>query len=706
MNTKINSRRRNRYLAISVFAILAIGFLSLNSQVDEKEDSFLWLEEIEGEKQLEWVKEHNTATFNYLMNTKGYQERYDFRYKTLISKEKLAMPRIRDGYIYNYWQDDKYPRGVWRRKEFEQYINDQGEWELVLDIGILSEEEGTNWVFNGVSFPEEGINRCVLHLSKGGSDAIYIREFDLEEMEFIDTGFTVEEAKSSFDWIDIDNVYVATDFGEGSMTTSGYPRIVKRWERETPIEEATIVFEADENDMGAFPIVMHCAENKYEFIYHAMDFYHFSLYIVKDGDLVKIELPDDFTFDIFHDQLIVQPMVDWKYGENTITSNQVVGISFQDIDEKNYKYKLIFEAPERVSVEDFSVTETHVLINTLNNISSELLKFSFQEGVWNKEIVDLPNNGSISIVSSEAYKPYYFVTYESFIQPTTLYCDRNDDESPLNIMSYPVYFDASDLVVNQYETASKDGTMIPYFIVHDKNLKMDGNNPLILYGYGGFQISEKPYYGSSLGKLWLNEGGVYVLANIRGGGEFGPSWHKSAILENKQKSYDDFIAIAEDVINRKISSADKIGITGGSNGGLLVGAVMVQRPELFKAVASFVPLLDMKRYSKLLAGQSWVAEYGDPDIPEQWEYISKYSPYQNLKHNVEYPVTFFLTSTRDDRVHPGHARKMTAKMEAFGNEVYLFENTEGGHAATVTPEQKARLTALYYSFFVDQLMDN
>jgi prolyl oligopeptidase len=332
------------------------------------------------------------------------------------------------------------------------------------------------------------------------------------------------------------------------------------------------------------------------------------------------------------------------------------------------------------------------------------LQFEIADNTWKSEKVELPAKGSISFVSSISYQSYYFVTYESFIQPTTLYCDMGNGSPPRKIMSDPVHFDASDLVVNQYETASEDGTMIPYFIVHRKELALNGNNPTILYGYGGFQVSEKPYYSSSLGKLWLSQGGVYVLANIRGGGEFGPAWHRAAILENKQKSYDDFIAIANDLIRRKISSANKIGIVGGSNGGLLVGAVMTQQPELFKAVVSLVPLLDMKRYSKLLAGNSWVAEYGDPDIPEQWEYISKYSPYQKVQPGIKYPATIFLTSTRDDRVHPGHARKMTAKMESFGNEVYLYENTEGGHAATVTPEQTARLIALYYTFLIDQLM--
>jgi len=706
MNPNLSPKKIVRKVSCYIFFLLIAGSTVAIAQAVGREDPFLWLEAVEGEKALQWVKEQNEITLNYLTNKEGYQEKYDFRYKTLISEDNLMIPQIRDDYVYNFWQDDKYPRGVWRRKSFKDYLEEKGNWDLLLDIGKLSEKEGTNWVLNDVVFAAPGEKRCILYLSDGGSDAVYIREFDIEEKRFIEQGYTTGEAKSSLEWIDIDNVYIATDFGEGSLTTSGYPRIVKRWERGTPIEDAEVVFEASENDMGAYPLVWHFKHKRYEFIYHAIDFYHFKLYLVNDSGLFPISLPDDFRFEVYGDQLIVQPMTEWEYGKHVIKTNQLVCLDFKDILDKNFRYSLIFEAPERGSIEEFFATESHLVVNTLNNISSELLKFTYQDQLWKREVVDMPGKGSISIVSTSETRPYYFYTYESFIQPTTLYCDLNNNLPPFKVDSYPAYFDSSDLVVDQFEAASKDGTKIPYFIVHKKDLILDGSNATILYGYGGFQVSEKPYYSPALGKFWLEEGGVYVMANIRGGGEFGPAWHADAILENKQRSFDDFIAIAEDLISRKITSEKKIGIVGGSNGGLLVGAVMVQRPELFRAVVSLVPLLDMKRYSKLLAGHSWIPEYGDPDDPEQWEYIRKYSPYQNVKEGVRYPATLFLTSTRDDRVHPGHARKMTALLESLGNEVYLFENTEGGHNTIATPEQQARLTALYYTFFTVQLMNN
>ncbi len=685
------------------FILISISCLHLSAQ--SVDDPFLWLEDVEGEKSLEWVTSHNEITLNYITNIDGYQDRYDFLYEILTSEDKLPYPIMHGDYIYNFWQDEKHPRGIWRRIVYSDYLERKNTWETVIDIDKLCEDEDNNWAFEGTYFLHGNDKLCTVRLSKGGSDAVVIREFDLEKKEFIKDGFFIDEAKSSFAWIDENTVNISTDFGAGSLTNSGYPRFAKKLTRGIQLSEADTIFEISKEDVGLWVLVMNQGEKKYEILYHLKNFYNKSIYLIKDGVAVQLNFPENFQFDLFEETIILQPLVDWKFGYDLIEKGTVIAIVLDSLLANSNTYQVVLENKPGVSVESIDVTGEFVLINTINNIKSELLKFTNENNQWESEVVDLPKNGLIEIIEADRNKTSYFLTYESPIQPTTLYVNGGDRTAPEKIMNLPDYFNTEDIVVDQNWVESKDGTKIPYFILHKKGMKYDRNNPVIQYGYGGFQISEKPYYSGSRGKLWLEKGGVYVIANIRGGGEFGPDWHLSAIKENKQKSYDDFMAVTEDLIKRKITSPEKIGIYGGSNGGLLVGAVMVQRPDLYKAVACFVPLLDMKRYSKLLAGNSWMAEYGDPDIPEEWDYISKYSPYHNVKARKVYPDVLFLTSTRDDRVHPGHARKMTAKMEEMGYNVYLFENTEGGHGASYTPDHMAKVSAMYYSFFYNQLME-
>jgi prolyl oligopeptidase len=689
--------------------MLTVGilFFLLLSQLYSQttDDPYLWLEDIEGEEQLAWVESHNEKTLDYVTNIEGYQDRYDFTYKVVTSNDRLPLPTIHMDRIYNFWQDDKNPRGVWRRTSYNDYIEMNDKWEVLLDIDELCASENTQWSFDYADFLYDNDSICTVELSLGGSDAVEIREFDLFKKEFVTGGFFVGKAKTGFKWIDKNTVYVSTDFGEGSLTNSGYSRILKKWKRGTPMAEAETILEIPEEDMGIWPIVLNTPQQKREMIIHYKSFYDKELYYLQENKPVKLDLPENFQFDIFKDMIIVNPLADWKLGEDTIEKGTVVGMNLKAFLDNDTEYLILLENKPECSVEDIEVTSESVLINTIKNIQSELLSFEYSGGEWVSEVVDLPKNGLIVIEETDRNRPDYFVTYESPLHPTSLFVVKGAGAEPEKLMSLPDYFDSEDMLVRQYWAESKDGTKIPYFIMHKKGLAYDGNNPVIQYGYGGFQISETPYYSGSRGKSWLKDGGIFVIANIRGGGEFGPDWHQAAIKENKQKSYDDFIAVTEDIIRRNISRPEKIGIYGGSNGGLLVGAVMVQRPDLYKAVACLVPLLDMKRYSELLAGNSWIAEYGDPEIPEEWDYIKKYSPYQNVKEGQDYPVVIFLTSTRDDRVHPGHARKMTAKMEEMGYEVYLFENTEGGHGVSYTPDHIARLTAIYFSFFHDQLME-
>ena len=686
----------------NLFLVLLLVYTS--SYVRGQADPYLWLEDIEGEEQMKWVENHNQVTLEYLEGIEGFTERTKIAYEVITSEEKLIYPLVHKNYVYNFWQDEEHSRGIYRRTLLDDYLNKQYKWETILDVDELSAHDSVNWVFKHIQFAPGESSRCLLYLSPGGSDAIQVFEYDYETKSFIEEGFNLGLSKSSLAWIDENTVYVSTDFGDSSVSESGYPLKIKRWRRGKDLREEVFVLEGSATDMSVFPLVIHTDNSRYEFLLKFSDFYHRKVWYNTPEGLKELNLPDNFNFDILDDQLVLVPFTDWILEGDTIRSGRVVSVPLQSLLGGNIKYTVLFEPDARTSVEEITATSEYLLLNILSNIQSKLLKFTWHDNLWKQEEVGLPGGGAIEIIEADHRYPQYFASYESFLQPTSIYYDADDGSDPKLIMNLKEYFDAAKYVMHQYEARSADGTLIPYFVIHDTDLVYDGNNPTILYGYGGFNVSEKPYYSPNMGLLWLEKGGVYVLANIRGGGEFGPEWHDAAIKEKKQRSYDDFIAVADDLQKRKITSAAKLGITGGSNGGLLVGAVMTQRPDLFKAVACYVPLLDMKRYNKLLAGKSWEAEYGNPDIPEEWEYISKYSPYQNLHAGEKYPTVLFLTSTRDDRVHPGHARKMAASMEELGNRIYLFENTEGGHNASYTPDHVSRMVAMNYSFFTDQLM--
>ena len=673
------------------------------------DDPYLYLEDVEKPENIEWVKEQNKVSLDYLTKVDGYQERYDQAYEVLTSKDKLAGPSIEGDFVYNYWQDDAHPRGIWRRMPINNYIDGQKKWEVLLDIDKLSANDNVKWVFKGASISSMEPDLCLLHLSPGGSDAVIIKEFNIATKSFVKDGFMVNEAKTNIQWLDKDHVYIATDFGANSLTKSGYPRILKKWKRGQAIEDAQIMFEADTTDVLVAPdYVKDNDGTEYHFIRKYVDFQTIELYYIQNNETIRLELPKNFEYQVFSKQFIINVLSDWKVGTKTIEKGYVVSIPFEDLLARKYVFANLFTPTPTQSVEymyylsQLPASKSCFILPVLDNVTSSLYEYRFVNGEWSKQKVEIPQNGSVQIASTSTDYENYFLTYESFTHPSSLLVAGDEFAKPKEIAALPSYFDASGLVVEQKAAISKDGTRIPYFILHQKDIALDGSNPTIMIGYGGYQISYTPFYSAIAGRLWLSNGGVYVVTNIRGGGEFGPQWHLSAIKENKQKSYDDFIAIAEDLIDKKFTSAQHLGIWGGSNGGLLVGAVMVQRPDLFGAVACLVPLLDMKRYHMLLAGNSWMAEYGDPDKPKEWEYISKYSPYQNVQKG-KYPAVLFMTSTRDDRVHPGHARKMHARMLEQEHESYLFENIEGGHAGSSTPDQRAMQYALYYSFFVDKL---
>jgi len=496
---------------------------------------------------------------------------------------------------------------------------------------------------------------------------------------------------------------VGTNFGPDSLTDSGYPRVAKLWTRGTPLSSAETVFEGQATDVAVGCGTINTPERRYDVIHRGITFYTSHTYVIEDGRPMKLDIPDDADFGgFFKNQLLVRLKSDWTPGSSTYRQGALISIDYDEYLKGSREFTVIVKPSERFNVVSFADTRNVLLVLMLNNVRSELYAFRLRSGRWLMERVDAPKLGTLSLISTDEQSDQYFFSYQGFLSPTSLY-HASSGRAIQEVKTLPHFFEANDLVTEQFQATSKDGTQIPYFVVRPKAMKADGANPTLLYGYGGFEIEMLPHYSALTGACWLAKGGVYVLANIRGGGEFGPSWHQAALKANRQRAYDDFAAVAEDLIRRRITSPPHLGIMGGSNGGLLMGVEFTQRPELYNAVVCLVPLLDMQRYNKLLAGASWMAEYGDPDIPEEWAYISKYSPYHNVARDGTYPRVFFYTSTADDRVHPGHARKMAARMEEMGHKIYYYENMEGGHAAAATNKQQALRAALSYSYLWMQL---
>ena len=667
-------------------------------------DPLQWLEEVAGEKPMAWVHQHNAVSIKELEGKPTFPA-LQARLKTILnSKERIPYVSKEGEYYYNFWRDAQHVRGIWRRTTLAQFQLPEPAWETVIDLDQLAAGENENWVWGGASCLYPKGERCLISLSRGGGDAKVVREYDVAKRAFVADGFTLPEAKSNASWINDDTLFVSTDFGPGSMTSSGYPRIIKEWKRGTPLEQARTLYEARPDDMSAGAYKDFTPGHEYQFVERQIDFYSGEMFLREGDSLNKVPKPDDATAFTVRDQLVITLRSDWKVNGTTYPQGALLATDFKSFMQGKQAFEVLFAPTATTSLDNVSATRSAILLTTLDKVKNRLTELRHVNGKWQRRVVDAPKLGTLAASPLDAVDTdQYFLTVTDFLTPTTLYLATAGSDARTKIKSLPAYFDASPYKVEQFESTSKDGTKVPYFVIMNKKTRYDGKNPTVLYGYGGFEVSLKPSYSSITGTAWLSQGGVYVLANIRGGGEFGPRWHQAALKENRQRAYDDFISVAQDLIKRKLTSPRHLGIMGGSNGGLLVGAVLTQRPDLFNAVVSQVPLLDMRRYNKLLAGASWMGEYGDPDVPEQWAYISKYSPYQNVFKDKKYPRVFFTTSTRDDRVHPGHARKMVAKMEEQGHDVLYWENTEGGHAGAANNDQQALMWALTYTFLQGQL---
>ncbi len=661
------------------------------------DDPYLWLEEVEGEKALEWVKERSAEDTAELEDVPEFDPIHDQLTEILNSRDRIPYVGMRGEWLYNFWQDEDHVRGVWRRTFLDSYVTDDPVWETVLDVDALALSEDENWVWKGgFSLPPDH-RRAMVVLSRGGGDASVYREFDLVTREFVTGGFEVPEAKSRVSWRDENSLWVGTDFGEGSLTDSGYPRVVKLWHRGTPLSEAETVFAGEKTDVAVGAYSVHAPEGRYDIVYRTPEFFRGIYYLLLDGHLVHLDVPADVDLQgIFQRRLLLSLRSDWTVGGATYPQDALLAIDLDRFLAGARDFEVLFEPGPRVSFGGVRTTQNHLLMTTLDNVRGRLYRLTPGDGTWQREEIAMPGLGTVGMGATSDEHDTFFFTYTDYLTPSSLFLVREGAE-PEKIKTTPEWFDTAGMQVEQYEAESADGTMIPYFVFMPDGFEPDGESPTVLYGYGGFEVALRPSYSATVGTAWVERGGVYVVANIRGGGEFGPRWHQAALKENRQRAFDDFIAVAEDLIDRRITSPEHLGIMGGSNGGLLVGAVMVQRPELFEGVVCQVPLLDMKRYNKLLAGASWMAEYGDPDT-DDWQFIKEWSPYQNVAQAADYPRAFFYTSMRDDRVHPGHARKMVKKMDDMGHDVYYYENTEGGHGMAANLKQRAYMWALTYAY--------
>jgi prolyl oligopeptidase len=672
---------------------------------DKMNDPFLWLEEVTGEKALAWVKERNAESTAELTKGPEFKELNDRLLKILDSKEKIPYVGKRGEFYYNFWRDEKNKRGLWRRTTLDEYRKAEPKWETVLDLDALAEAEKENWVWHGATWLEPTYDRALVALSRGGADADVVREFDPKTKTFVKDGFFLPEAKSDVVWKDRDALFVGTDFGPGSLTDSGYPRIVKEWKRGTKLADAKLVYEGQKSDVWIGAAKDHTKGFEREFVVRAITFWESDFFLLRDGKLVKIEKPIDAQASTHREWLLIRLRTPWEVGGKKYPAGALLAANFEAFLKGERKLDVLFEPTERKSLAGYSPTLGHIILNELDNVRSRLYVLTHKDGAWKRE--ELPGLPKFGNANASAVDPDesddYFLTVDDYLTPVTLSLGTIGKGPAEKLKQAPAFFGTKGLAVSQHEATSKDGTKIPYFMVSRADLPLDGKAPTLLYGYGGFEVSLTPGYAALAGAGWMEKGGVYVVANIRGGGEFGPKWHQAALKEKRHRAYEDFAAVAEDLIKRKVTSPKHLGIQGGSNGGLLMGNMITLYPHLFGAVVCQVPLLDMQRYHKLLAGASWVAEYGDPDKSSEWDFIRTFSPYHNVKKDAKYPRVLFTTSTRDDRVHPGHARKMVAKMRELGHDVVYYENIEGGHGGAADNKQKAFMDALAYTFLWKQL---
>ena len=683
-------------------------------------DDHLALEQVDGAEAQAFVAEENRKSLAALTGDPRYETFRREAEAILTAEDRIPTPSFLGDGIGNFWQDAANPKGVWRRTTLDSYRTAQPRWETLLDIDALSRAEGRDWVFKGADCLAPDEIRCLVNLSDGGKDAVVVREFDLTTKTFVSDGFNLPEGKHRIEWLDRDTLLVATDFGPGTMTESGYPFIVKSLKRGQTLAQATEVYRGEQGDggYGVSPAVYRDKHGAVQavIITRPLDTFRSETWsVAHDGATTKLSLPARVSvFGVIGDRLVVSNDEAWRWGGRDVTPGSLLAVSLDELSRgqgglyPDTDPETVFTPGPRQSLQSVAVMSDSILATVSDNVAGRLTRFVFGQDnrpVWSAAPIAVPDNIAVNLGDASKSKGEAFVFTQGFLTPPTLSLADVDAASLVELKSAPAKFDASTHVVEQYEAASTDGTKIPYFITRPRDMKLDGSNPTILFGYGGFQISLNPAYKPEMGKLWLERGGAFVQANIRGGGEFGPDWHQAALDGNRQRAFDDFAAVARDLERRGVTSPRHLGIYGRSNGGVLTSVSITQHPELFNAAVIESPLIDMLRYHELPAGASWIGEYGDPRIPEEAEWIAKYSAYQQLRPEVDYPRVYITTNTRDDRVHPGHARKFAARLGDQGHDHLYYEDTAGGHSNDADPVANARRWARHYVYLAQQLMD-
>ncbi len=679
--------------------------------IDPEDDPRVWLESVESEAALAWVREQNDRTYARLRDDPRYSSMFRDALAIHQSEDRVPYGRLRHGKVYNFWEDAERRHGLWRRSALRPYLRGEPEWETLLDLDELAAEEGRNWIWRGADCAPGDSSRCMLTLSDGGTDSALRREFDLGTRRFVGDGFVTPEAKGGTTWIDEDTLLLTLATEAADTTASGYAKVVRRWQRGSPLAEAEAVLRGDHDDVSVSAFRLQGTGGEAHIVVQVRHtFYEASRWVFTDeGDLVALPLPRQASLrGLYQGQLLVSLNEPWPL-ENGDRHERGTLLSFDlaRFLERGHlpDVHVVFTPGERQSLRSVGVTSGGVLLAIDDNVTGALLQLEFNEDAWRSRPVPLSGDRAVNLLSTDPELDLALFAAEGFLEPPTIYYLEAGTVAVMPIRSARAWFDADGLTVTQREVSSSDGTVVPYFLVHRKDLPFDGSTPVQLYAYGGFQVSMRPSYSGLSGRLWLEQGGAYALANLRGGGEFGPAWHQAGLKTNRQRIYDDLISVAEDLIETGVTSPQRLAVDGRSNGGLLTGVMYTQRPDLFGAVISGVPLLDMLRYHLLLAGASWVGEYGHPDDAEEGAFLRSISPYHNLRRSGSYPEIMLYTSTKDDRVHPGHARKFAHLLEELGHPYLYYENIEGGHAGAANLEERAHRDALLHVFLKQRLMD-
>ena len=705
--------RRHQSAAVLTFLLTTVGCIGANAQAPPTQlDKYKWLEDVSGERSMAWVKAENERSAKVLENDPRFSKLAAAALKVLESPDRLPIPEFREGVVYNNWQDAQHVRGILRRTTLPDFLTAQPHWLTIVDYDALGKQDNQKWVQKGLTCLYPGDGLCLVDLSAGGEDADTLREFDLKTGKFVKDGFVLSRSKQQVAWLDKDTLLVARDWGAGSMTTSGYPFVVKLWKRGELLENAKEVYRGRETDVEAEGLTLHDNQGHEATIFQrGVNFFEREVAVSTPEGTKRIALPGKVELDgLLDDQLIVTLNEDWKpEGLDTkFVQGSVVSLDLESVkkDPLHLKPTTVF-APTALEFAQWAgTTRNHLLLTTLERVQGRAYVYSLgTKGGWTRKKLNVPDNQTVSIETVNTSDDKFFLSLEGFLSPSSLLLGDAATGSLQAAKKLRPQFDAASEEVEQLQATSKDGTRVPYFVVRRKNMKYDGNNPTILKAYGGFQNSQTPYYSGTEGKLWLERGGVLVLANIRGGGEFGPAWHEAGLKTHRQRIYDDFAAVGQDLVTRKITTPRRLGIVGGSNGGLLMGVEMTQHPEMWNAIVIQVPLLDMLRFESIAAGASWIGEYGSVSVPEESAFLASISPYHQLKPDVNYPEPLIFTTTKDDRVGPVHARKFAAKMEEFHKPFFYEEIVEGGHSAGADLKEKAKTSAMQFTYLTRKLMD-